>query len=419
MQNSSGGARMSPDELKKYLKSMHADQAKPTATTQRNKTQSSASDASMSFQHTATTSATEWKEKGNIQFKSGNYTAALDCYSSSIAAEPNSVGYANRAMAHLKLNNYTTAVKDCTAALDLDENYVKAWLRRGSAQRELGLLDEAIADFEAALRLEPGNKSAMEDRKSCIEKWIENSSSSSKTMKDIFFKRSTLVPITTEEINQATSVNEGLLKQVSTKRVSNAVQKERAVVIEEVKEDQPPPLPLPSQKTTKKGVSTIKSITREEDPSRGVPNAPLEKIKSTAGLHVKPEFKAPKTGVDFDRSWRGLKGSLEQQAVYLRKINADDIPKLLKQVLTPGLLVALQLTILGPVLSGGGGGGEDSSNKATAAALLEALPKVARFSMNVLSLSASQKKELSAAWDKACLEFPELTNLRSNYYMSV
>ena len=70
----------------------------------------------------------------------------------SIEALPGSVAHANRAMAHLKLGRLREAERDCTAALELDHLYLKAWQRRATARRAQGRLPEAVADYEEALR---------------------------------------------------------------------------------------------------------------------------------------------------------------------------------------------------------------------------------------------------------------------------
>ncbi|KAH7624223.1 putative RNA polymerase II-associated protein 3 [Nannochloris sp. 'desiccata'] len=423
MPKSSGGARMRPEELKAYLNAMHSDQAKPTTKSQVNGAQCAQTNTTISSLAVESKS-NDWKEKGNAQFKSGNYSAAIDCYTLSIEAEPTCVAQSNRAMAHLKLHNYDNAVKDCTAALALDENYVKAWLRRGAAHRELGFLDKAIADFEAALRLEPRNKSAMEDRKNCIEKWIQEN-----TLKGIsssaLVSEMVSIPIVLARDDNSRRSEDEVLKQVSTTRGDTYQQVKQqqkmeglikeAVVqeIEDLDDNKPPPLPEAKVTITTK-TQKIKELPDCTPSLSSVPLPPLPQQQPALFIAQAASFKAPKTGVDFERSWRGFKGNVEQQAVYLRQINAHQLPVLLKQVLTPSLLVALQLTVLGPMLSTIKITTREENEKA-AAAILKALPKVVRFSMNVLSLSASQKKELRAAWDTACLDFPELGQIRTSY----
>ena len=70
----------------------------------------------------------------------------------SIEAQPTCVAFANRAMAHLKAGNAAAAEEDCSAALQRDATYLKAWQRRSSARRALGRQLDAIDDLEQALR---------------------------------------------------------------------------------------------------------------------------------------------------------------------------------------------------------------------------------------------------------------------------
>jgi tetratricopeptide (TPR) repeat protein len=115
------------------------------------------------------------KEQGNEFFKQKKFNEAIDCYSRSIALSPNAVTYANRAMAYLKIKRYREAEVDCTEALNLDDRYIKAYSRRATARKELGMIKEAKEDAEFALRLEPESqelKKQYADIKSLLEKVI-------------------------------------------------------------------------------------------------------------------------------------------------------------------------------------------------------------------------------------------------------
>ena len=46
---------------------------------------------------------------------------------------------------------------DCTAAIDLDDGYVKAILRRAKSNMELEEYEEAVRDYEKAYRMDKGN----------------------------------------------------------------------------------------------------------------------------------------------------------------------------------------------------------------------------------------------------------------------
>ena len=88
------------------------------------------------------TTAEGWKDRGNELFKGGSYEAARDAYSASIKSAPTCLGYANRAMAELKLGDAVAAEMDCTAALNLDRSYIKAYQRRAAARQVLNRIPE-------------------------------------------------------------------------------------------------------------------------------------------------------------------------------------------------------------------------------------------------------------------------------------
>ncbi|KAF0685262.1 Aste57867_22806 [Aphanomyces stellatus] len=99
------------------------------------------------------------KEDGNMHFKKGEYASAVACYSRSLSYQPrNAVVLSNRAMAHLKLQQFAKAESDCDLALRIDAAHVKSLVRRATARNALGKHHAALADLEAALEVEPSNK---------------------------------------------------------------------------------------------------------------------------------------------------------------------------------------------------------------------------------------------------------------------
>ncbi|KAI9008317.1 hypothetical protein BC832DRAFT_553737 [Gaertneriomyces semiglobifer] len=75
--------------------------------------------------------AEEAREKGNELFKQSNYAESVKFYTEAIKrndADPRN--YSNRAAAYIKLMALPEAEKDCDAALKLDENFVKAYIRK-------------------------------------------------------------------------------------------------------------------------------------------------------------------------------------------------------------------------------------------------------------------------------------------------
>jgi len=102
--------------------------------------------------------ADEYKRLGNEALKEGSLNRAVEMYSKAIAMHKRSpIYFASRALAHLKLENFGSALNDASEAVAIDPMYLKGYYRRGSALKALGKLEEAKADFVLALELEPTN----------------------------------------------------------------------------------------------------------------------------------------------------------------------------------------------------------------------------------------------------------------------
>lgn len=94
--------------------------------------------------------AIEFKEQGNAAFKSGDWNAAIEAYTKAIKCgnehKQLATFYKNRAAAHLKLEKYEQAVRDCDKSLELEPNEPKALFRRAQAKEHLGRFEEAYRD---------------------------------------------------------------------------------------------------------------------------------------------------------------------------------------------------------------------------------------------------------------------------------
>lgn len=102
--------------------------------------------------------ADDLKAAGNKELQGGNLKKAVILYGEAIEINPrNAVFYANRAMAHIKLENYGSALLDGTEAVEVDPNYIKGYYRKGTALLALGKLSEAKQEFLKAAKLEPRN----------------------------------------------------------------------------------------------------------------------------------------------------------------------------------------------------------------------------------------------------------------------
>lgn len=68
--------------------------------------------------------------------------------------------HSNLAMCLMKMGNFEKAKSNCTKALAIDPENIKARFRRGKCYAQLGALDEAKRDFEHVLAREPENRDA-------------------------------------------------------------------------------------------------------------------------------------------------------------------------------------------------------------------------------------------------------------------
>ncbi|KAL1407150.1 hypothetical protein Q8F55_006564 [Vanrija albida] len=100
------------------------------------------------------------RAEGNASFRKGRWTEAAAAYTRAIEADPSdSLPYANRAAAWLKLGRYAAAEADATRALERGGG-VKASFRRAAARRAQGQLGAAGEDLRAVLAAEPNNAAA-------------------------------------------------------------------------------------------------------------------------------------------------------------------------------------------------------------------------------------------------------------------
>lgn len=99
------------------------------------------------------------KEAGNAAFKAGKLQEAIDMYTSALGIDANNkplnaVLYNNRATVHNKMGKTDLCIKDCTSAIDLDDTYVKAYMRRAKAYTEKEDHESAVADYEKVYKLD-------------------------------------------------------------------------------------------------------------------------------------------------------------------------------------------------------------------------------------------------------------------------
>ena len=126
------------------------------------------------------------KREGDVHFGARETGAALAKYGEALAADTGFVScFSNRAVCHLTMGSCQACVDDCSAALELLQQdaakgtlpcampasgttkrrqwVLKTLVRRATANAQLGNLEEAIADYQIAVQIEPSSESLAAD----------------------------------------------------------------------------------------------------------------------------------------------------------------------------------------------------------------------------------------------------------------
>lgn len=110
------------------------------------------------------------KEEANECFKRKDYEGAIVKYTKLLSLDNNNNNfnatiYANRALSYLKfqkdLNDLKNALSDINKALNLNENYIKAYYRRAQIYVALKNADKAKEDLNKVLKLDANYKDAI------------------------------------------------------------------------------------------------------------------------------------------------------------------------------------------------------------------------------------------------------------------
>lgn len=106
------------------------------------------------------------KDKGNLLFKNQQWADAESIYSEALGLCPLSytaeraVLFSNRGAARVHLGAKDKAIADCSKALELNPQYLKALLRRAELYEQTDKLDEALDDYQKVLEKDPHNAAA-------------------------------------------------------------------------------------------------------------------------------------------------------------------------------------------------------------------------------------------------------------------
>uniref|UniRef100_A0A5B7AA46 Putative receptor kinase n=1 Tax=Davidia involucrata TaxID=16924 RepID=A0A5B7AA46_DAVIN len=113
--------------------------------------------------------AHELKEEGNKRFQAKDYVGAVEQYDNALKLTPKThpdraVFHSNRAacLMQMKPIDYETVIAECTMALQVQPQFVRALLRRARAFEAIGKYEMAMQDVQALLGADPNHRDALE-----------------------------------------------------------------------------------------------------------------------------------------------------------------------------------------------------------------------------------------------------------------
>ena len=99
--------------------------------------------------------ARAFNSRGNTYASKGDFERAFADFDQVIRLEPNPIAYAQRCLSRAVLGQLQEALADCNEAIKLQPSNAQPWGTRGFVNFKLGQFDGAIADYDAALRIDP------------------------------------------------------------------------------------------------------------------------------------------------------------------------------------------------------------------------------------------------------------------------
>lgn len=369
------------------------------------------------------------KDRGNAYFKEGKYEAAAECYTKGMEADSTNVLLpANRAMAYLKLQKYKEAEEDCSKAILLDKTYCKAFARRGSARAALGLLTQAKEDFEELLKLEPGNKQALNELKNIH---IDMGTSGLLATED-HTQRRTVLPISKPSHLQSTKP----LKRVDIEEVGGRIQIPENLsatassdtskqtsstqdVLNQGKGEVFIDSTSPSAKVLKiEDISDVSAQSPVQVHDRHYVSIPKEKPKKEdlsgqAFTHSTPSTRSgvipasPTNSFQLEADLRKIGNDPEVIYNYLKQIKPEGYAKIFQSSLEPNILNQILKTLRDFFVK--------NEEPSLILEILNNLATVRRFDMAVMFLSNPEKKVLQELFDFLHQSGIQIGALRQKY----
>ncbi|KAI8904363.1 hypothetical protein EDD86DRAFT_213225 [Gorgonomyces haynaldii] len=119
--------------------------------------------------------ADEAREEGNNLFKNHDYAGSVKLYTEAVKRNPKDArNFSNRAAAYMKLMALPEAEKDCDEAIRLDENFVKAYIRKAAIQFTKREFTRCIETCNLASLKDPEGKHAAEIQQQIQKAYLAN-----------------------------------------------------------------------------------------------------------------------------------------------------------------------------------------------------------------------------------------------------
>lgn len=103
------------------------------------------------------------KEEGNVAFKAGRLQSAIDKYTEALGVDASNRGMnakllQNRAQCKIKLKQYDEAIADAERAVSLDPGYTKARKTKANALGQSGKWEDAVREWKSIQELDPEDR---------------------------------------------------------------------------------------------------------------------------------------------------------------------------------------------------------------------------------------------------------------------
>ena len=99
---------------------------------------------------------TTWFESGMVEFANARYDKSIELFTKAIQGDaPSALNHVSRGAAYLKLDMLEQAKADFDIAVSIDPGYARAYHMRGLAREKHGDDQAALADFDRAIDLNP------------------------------------------------------------------------------------------------------------------------------------------------------------------------------------------------------------------------------------------------------------------------